>query len=43
MKYMKSRRVRDFVTDQRVVEESEICNRPESCRRARYLQQTRNL
>ena len=31
MKYMKSRRVRDFVTDQRVVEESEICNRLESC------------
>ncbi len=30
MKYMKSRRVRDFVTDQRVVEESEICNRSET-------------
>lgn len=34
MKYMKSRRVRDFVTDQRVVEESEICNRLESCSRS---------
>lgn len=33
MKYMKSRRVRDFVTDQRVVEESEICNRSEICSR----------
>lgn len=37
MRYMKSRRVRDFVTDQRVVEESEICNRLESCRRVRDL------
>ena len=33
MKYMKSRRVRDFVTDQRVVEESEICSRPGICNR----------
>ncbi len=43
MKYMKSRRVRDFVTDQRVVEESEICSRLESCRRVRDLQQIRDL
>lgn len=28
MRSMKSRRARDFVTDQRVVEESEICSRP---------------
>lgn len=34
MKYMKSRRVRDFVTDQRVVEESEICNRSGICNRS---------
>lgn len=34
MKYMKSRRARDFVTDQRVVEESEICNRLEICNRS---------
>ena len=34
MKYMKSRRARDFVTDQRVVEESEICNRSGICNRS---------
>ena len=34
MKYMKSRRVRDFVTDQRVVEEAEICSRSGSCNRS---------
>lgn len=34
MKYMKSRRARDFVTDQRVVEESGICNRLEICSRS---------
>ena len=43
MRSMKSRRARDFVTDQRVVEESEICNRLENCRRVRDLQQTGNL
>lgn len=43
MRSMKSRRARDFITDQRVVEESEICNRLENCRRVRDLQQTGNL
>ena len=43
MRSMKSRRARDFVTDQRVVEESEICNRLENCRRVRDLQQPGNL
>ena len=43
MRSMKSRRARDFVTDQRVVEETEICSRLENCRRVRDLQQTGNL
>lgn len=34
MRSMKSRRARDFVTDQRVVEESEICSRSGICNRS---------
>ena len=37
MRYMKSRRVRDFAADPGFVEESEICNRSERCRRVRDL------